>query len=282
MSVSRPIERTVDINKPIRCDTLGQIFERDSQAHSFQIAVVSNGSPVNLAGYSAVAYFNRPTSDTVTFTGTVSGNVVTVVLPEACYAYQGHFNLVIKVTDGDESRVTIYWAEGNVRPDANAGTVEPGEVVPDLTTLLAQMEQTSKCLKAKSTVYVSATDGQTETVQFDIYAMAGTPITITQKVGRIAAGGTFNVLCAPADPGESSVGYGGSAAESKAFTFTVTPTINVSRVTLTMTAGGTGRHRCEIEYTPGANDRPSLTLYDINGAVTITAAQLRQLLGTLQ
>lgn len=141
MSIARLIERTVDINKAIRCENLETFFKHDSLAHTFQIAVVSNGSPVNLTGYSAVAYFNRPTADTVAVVGSVTGNVVSITLAEACYAYEGHFTLVIRLTDGESSKIAIYWADGNVRIDSNDATVDPGGVVPDLTELLAKIDQ---------------------------------------------------------------------------------------------------------------------------------------------
>ena len=434
MSIARLIERTVDINQALRCENLGTFFKHDSLAHTFLISVVSNGQPVNLTGYSAVAYFNRPTADTVPVVGSVTGNVVSVTLAEACYVYEGHFNLVIRLTDGGDSKIAIYWADGNVRIDSNDATVDPGGVVPDLTELLAkidQMEQATASAREatsdaenalseikevlpidksgvsffhnatigttgeitegtttrllsdlftadvddtftlpsgyglrvagykdgafvalpvnawESTFTVSAymeanydsyrinirnnnntsaritpaditytttiddliayapiasqadvsaamedvresvgttlvktypvtADGQSITIDFNIFAKAGNVVKITQKAGRISANTQYAVTFHSAEEGQGSSMYGGVSGASQAFTFSQTAEVDCSGFTLSMIAAGVGTHKFEILI-----GETALTLYSESDTVTMTAAQLRQLLALL-
>lgn len=156
---------------------------------------------------------------------------------------------------------------------------------------LTDQEDIRKCLVATNTKYANGPitqDGDSETVVFNVYALAGTQITIKQKTGRIAANGAFNVVLEFADNSSGeSVAYGGVYPTSQQFSFTAVPTNNISRVTLTMNGAGVGgpKHKFEITYTPGADkiasEKDSLTLYDSVGDVTVTAAQLRQLLNLI-
>jgi hypothetical protein len=136
MAISNIIDRQVDLTKAIKLEHLGRLFaELDNEAHTFRIAVVSGGSPVNLAGCSAQGYFIAANNETMVIPGSVSSNVVTLILPKRCYQIVGRFQLVIRLADG-EKKTSVYWATADISRTATDTVVDPADVVPDITDLL--------------------------------------------------------------------------------------------------------------------------------------------------
>ena len=69
----------------------------DVSANRFGIKAKRNGADESLSG-SCTGYFVKPDGQTVTISGTVSGNTAYVELPASCYSVEGHFTLSIKLT----------------------------------------------------------------------------------------------------------------------------------------------------------------------------------------
>lgn len=123
-----------DLKKPVQVKELGgHLFSADNMANLIGVEVFSDGSPVSLVG-GATAYVIRDDGYTVAVTGTVSGNRVSVVLPESCYAVVGPISIVIK-----NGRTTVGACRGYVYQSSTDAIVDPVHVVPSLDELLAQI-----------------------------------------------------------------------------------------------------------------------------------------------
>lgn len=136
-----------------------------------------------------------------------------------------------------------------------------------------------------SKTYATTEANQQISLNFDLYAVAGSTITIEQTAGMVVAGTQYTVTTTPAKTGETSMSYGGVAQTTQRFKYSFTTSVDLKKVNLVATVNAQAVHAFKITYLPGAsqiaNEKPSLTLYEGHNAVTMTAAQLRQLLTLL-
>ena len=118
---------------------------KDQLADHFGIRVFRNGEPVNLTGVSVQGVFMPPQGGdpiAITSGNIVSGNEAEVVLPQACYNYDGPFTLAIKLVDSTNSVTgTIRIVDGMVDNTHASGTVAPTSAVPSYQEVLAAYEQ---------------------------------------------------------------------------------------------------------------------------------------------
>ena len=111
----------------------------DNSAHQWLVEVFEHGSPYDLSGCNCTASFIRDDGNTVFVTGTVSENVASVILPSACYAIQGPVRGILRISKNSQvaSACETYFV---VREGITGSVVDPGEVIPNLDDLLAQIE----------------------------------------------------------------------------------------------------------------------------------------------
>ena len=139
MAITGLIERTVDIDRGVQLTPMNQLFAAsDEGAHTLRVSVLASGQPLALTGAGVFGYFIRADEETVVVRGTAAGHVATLVLPESCYAAPGRFSLIIKATLGDE-RKAIFWGDGFVTRASTDVIVDPGNEIPSLEELLAQI-----------------------------------------------------------------------------------------------------------------------------------------------
>lgn len=114
------------------------IGEGDSGANRYGVRLWRRGEPVDIGGASCIGYFIRHGhGDTVTINGGMfNGQEAWVTLPEACYAYEGGFSLVIKLVGGGVTG-TMRIVDGTVADSLIGSPIDPGSVIPDLSSLLA-------------------------------------------------------------------------------------------------------------------------------------------------
>lgn len=136
-----------------------------------------------------------------------------------------------------------------------------------------------------SKTYATTEANQQISLNFNLYAVAGSTITIEQTAGSVVAGSQYTVTTTPAKTGETSMSYGGVVQTTQRFKYSFTTSVDLQKVNLVAIVNAQAVHAFKITYLPGANqianEKPSLTLYEGNNAVTMTAAQLRQLLALL-
>ena len=117
---------------------------KDQQADHFGIRAYRDGEPVNLTGISVQGVFMPPQGDPIAITSgnIVDGNVAEVVLPQACYNYDGQFTLAIKLVDSTNSVTgTVRIVDGMVDNTHASGTVAPTSAVPTYQEVLSAYEQ---------------------------------------------------------------------------------------------------------------------------------------------
>lgn len=117
---------------------------KDQLADHFGIRVFRNGEPVSLTGVSVQGIFMPPQGSPIAIT---SGNIVNyneaeVVLPQACYNYNGQFTLAIKLVDPSNAVTgTMRIVDGMVDNTNASGTVAPVAAIPSYQEVLSTYEQ---------------------------------------------------------------------------------------------------------------------------------------------
>lgn len=117
---------------------------KDAAADHFGIRVFRNGEPVSLTGVSVQGIFMPPQGSPIAIT---SGNIVSeneaeVVLPQACYNYDGQFTLSIKLVDATNAVTgTMRIVDGMVDNTHASGTVAPTDTIPTYQEILAVYAQ---------------------------------------------------------------------------------------------------------------------------------------------
>lgn len=111
------------------CQTIG---EGDGEHNCFGVRIFRDGQPIALTGCQVLGQFIRPNGDTVVI-GPVSaeGNEAAVTLPKACYAYEGTFQLSIKIF-GLDFEGTVRIIDGMIVNTTNGNVIDPGSVIPSL------------------------------------------------------------------------------------------------------------------------------------------------------
>lgn len=139
------IEQTVELTRPVQ-PYVGQPVELmlpgDHLAHTLRIKCKERDMPVNLTGYTAAGYFKRTDGNTVLVVGSITGNVVDVTLSQECYAFAGNLRGVVRITNSTtDAKITLcdrLFHVGQAVDDG--GTIDPGEVIPSIDDLLAEIE----------------------------------------------------------------------------------------------------------------------------------------------
>ena len=120
------------------------IGRNDDDADWFGVRVFRNGEPVNLEGSSVQGFFKQPGRDPIAITSGnyISGNVAEVLLPQACYNYEGQFTLAIKLVSTSEGVTgTMRIVDGMVDNTNVNGAVAPTGAIPTYQEILAVYEQ---------------------------------------------------------------------------------------------------------------------------------------------
>ena len=130
----------------------------DNNAHTWRVTVLDDGEAAQVTG-SVTGYFVRPDGNTVTVQGSMAGNVASVVLAQACYAQEGDVKAVMRLSTADGAKVTLAAMILPVRNVLTDSIIDPGEVIPSLDDLLAQiaiMEQLEDDISSAESARVSA------------------------------------------------------------------------------------------------------------------------------
>lgn len=115
------------------------LAHKDSKANTFDIACTRNGAAEDLTGATVSGYFIRADDATISLSGSVSGNVVSVTLESACYSVAGRCYIIVKLTKGEDT-TTIFWAEGAVSVTQTDTIVVTEEKVVNLEEMLARVD----------------------------------------------------------------------------------------------------------------------------------------------
>lgn len=150
-------------NKLIRNSGLRLIGQGDNLGDVFGVRIFQDGVAFDLAGYSVQGYFIRQNGTTVLINGSaVNGNVAIVTLPQACYVYDGPFSLAIKIVGTITETLRVI--DGVVTKTTTETMIDPGSVVPDISQLLAKIQQMEQATAAANTAATNANNVATNII----------------------------------------------------------------------------------------------------------------------
>lgn len=122
----------------------------DNLAHTWRVRVFDGGGAVALTGATVTGYFVRTDGNTVAVQGSVEGSTAIVTLAQACYAFEGDLKGVMRLTLGGKT-VTLSVLTLMVRKVLTDAIIAPGNVIPSLEDLLAQIEAMETATAAANT-----------------------------------------------------------------------------------------------------------------------------------
>lgn len=122
----------------------------DNLAHTWRVRVFDGGRAVALTGATVTGYFVRTDGNTVAVQGSVEGSTAIVTLAQACYAFEGDLKGVMRLTLGGKT-VTLSVLTLMVRKVLTNAIIDPGNVIPSLEDLLAQIEAMETATAAANT-----------------------------------------------------------------------------------------------------------------------------------
>lgn len=143
----------VELNGGIHRSFCGNLIgEGDIQGDRFGVRCYRDGQAESVAGSTVVGYFIRADGSTVVISsGVVDGNLAYVILPQSCYAVEGAFSLAIKLTGGGITG-TVRIVDGAVARTTTGTVVDPGNVIPDISDLLAAIEDLEEAAEAAQAI----------------------------------------------------------------------------------------------------------------------------------
>lgn len=155
-----------DIRKPIFVQHGGGLmFTGDAQADTITVHLYDGEAEYTMSG-SVVLNCIRADGATVSVAGTVSGNIASATLAQACCAVPGPLTVVMKVTsDGVTS--TILKAVYTVDEGQTGTTVDPGTIIPDVAALIAAIETAVATIPPEYDDLVATVDDQKTAIDND-------------------------------------------------------------------------------------------------------------------
>ena len=170
----------VDLDHALLRKHVGAILVTgDKLGNRFGAEVFRDGNPVDVTGCGVTAYFLRPGEDAIVLNGTASGSVAYVDLAQACYSKASSFTLTIKISYGGTT-TALRVIDGYILLTQTDDLVDPGEVVPTLDDLLAQIEAMEQGTAAAENV-VAEYEGKVAEQDASIAALS------EEKVSKVEA-----------------------------------------------------------------------------------------------
>ena len=124
---------------------------KDNQAFSFDAGATIVGNFVRLDDLD-----ENDVEKTLLLTGSVSDGRAILTLPAACYSVVGRFRLLVTATVGEDT-TTVLWIEGRVASGKTDAVYDPENAIPDITDVLAKVEDCKKAAASANAAAESAT-----------------------------------------------------------------------------------------------------------------------------
>ena len=127
------------------------VFTEDNNPAVIGVRLFDGDEPAPQTGATCLCYCIRADGNTVQFTGTVSGNEVSATLPKSCFYAVGSLAIMLQTVTGTGNSAvstTVLKLVVNVEPSKTGSSIDPGNVVPNLSTLLAMLDQMEAATEA--------------------------------------------------------------------------------------------------------------------------------------
>lgn len=148
---------TVHLDHTLRVTPVSTLFYKgDSNAHRFELNVLSKGLQADLSGCTAVYRFYRLQDSTVVSNpASIESGKVVAVLDKACYDYIGRFALTIAIQNG-EDETTVFYGDGYMSGNRADTGITGDYVVYDVETLLAKIAEIDTAIANANTAIANA------------------------------------------------------------------------------------------------------------------------------
>lgn len=134
------------------------LAQNNNKAHRIGAIVTQDGEPLVLGGNCSGTAILADGS-TVPLTGAVSGNEAYVELNSTCYTVEG--TIIVSVTwISGQLQTTLLWAVGTVKITNTGTVIQPGDPIPNLEQLMAQ-------ITAMQEATAAANAAATKSVRYD-------------------------------------------------------------------------------------------------------------------
>lgn len=134
------------------------LAQNNNKAHRVGAIVTQGGEPLTLGGNCSGTAILADGS-TVPLTGAVSGNEAYVELNSTCYTVEG--TIIVSVTwISGQLQTTLLWAVGTVKITNTGTVIQPGDPIPNLEQLMAQ-------ITAMQEATAAANAAATKSVRYD-------------------------------------------------------------------------------------------------------------------
>ena len=170
------------------------VFTEDNNPAVIGVRLFYGDTPAPQTGASCVCYCIRADGNTVQFSGTVSSNEVSATLPKSCFYAVGPLAIMLQTVTGTGNSAvitTVLKLVVNVEPSKTGSSIDPGNVVPNLTQLLAMLDQME-----------AATDAANEAASKSVRYDSAQSLTSTQKAQALA-----NLGLTAVDDGEGNITF---------------------------------------------------------------------------
>ena len=155
------IRQRIDRRAPNAPLIYAQIMELgDKSAHRWEVEIADGGQPFRLNGESVSGFVRRGDGATLYLTGAVEDGKAVLTLPSGAYGAEGWADAVMRVTESDALTAVAQLAY-RVSKHASDAVIDPDHIVPDLSSLLAQIET----MRQVSTVASAAVQGANAAAQ---------------------------------------------------------------------------------------------------------------------
>ena len=155
MALSIEKRFSVDLDKPLNVQYGGGLmFTGDAGADTFEITLYKSGEAYAPGGSVALNCI-RADGNTVTVAGSISGNVATATLTQACCAIPGPLSVVMQIISGGNTGA-IFAAAYTVMPAQTGEPIDPGTTIPDIAALIAQIDAAVDSIPADYSDLLSA------------------------------------------------------------------------------------------------------------------------------
>lgn len=117
----------------------GNLYTGEEQAHTFRITGQDEHGTVTPITGTISGKFLRADNLDVPLVGSLDGGVAVLTLTEQCYDCRGRYVLSIFADDG-EHKICIYCGTGNVFRTDGEGTIDPGNIIQDVSDLIDRIQ----------------------------------------------------------------------------------------------------------------------------------------------
>lgn len=160
MPIYAVVQKTMRITDPaIEYEARTPLVYSETLAHYFGAAFQNEAGTgaESLSGCSVTANFVRPDGYYGVINGSINGNVAYVLLEPWCYQAHGRFLMTVYLTKGTSTRCFLI-VHGRILLDTTDAAIDPSNIVPSLSDLMAQIQA---CRTATSAANTAATNANT-------------------------------------------------------------------------------------------------------------------------